>query len=86
MPIYNNEPIVRALLRLADGLPEHEAVWGAAGPALEKAPSLAGQIPTSSQKTSVNFLQKTSRAILRSLLAGRRSIFPHSYHIVLRFL
>jgi len=86
MPIYNNEPIVRALLRLPDDLPAHEDVFAAPRPELEKAPSLAGQILTSSQRSRVNFLEGASRAILRSFLAGRRSTFPHSYQIVLRFL
>jgi len=69
MPIYNNELLIRALSHLPDDLPEHEAVFAAAGPELEKARSLAGQILTPEQRSRVKFLGGASRDILAELLS-----------------
>lgn len=74
MPIYNNELLIRALSHLPDELPEHEAIFAAAGPELEKARSLAGQILTPGQRSRVKFLGGASRDILAELL-GRAHIY-----------
>ncbi|MGB6832607.1 MAG: glycosyltransferase family 4 protein [Candidatus Acidiferrum sp.] len=74
MPIYNNELLIRALSHLPDHLPQHETVFAASGPELEKARSLAGKILTPSQRSRVKFLGGASRDTLAKLL-GQAHIY-----------
>jgi glycosyltransferase involved in cell wall biosynthesis len=69
MPIYNNELLIRALAYLPEDLLEHEVVFAAAGPQLESARSLAGQILTPNQRSRVKFLGGASRDLLAELLS-----------------
>jgi glycosyltransferase involved in cell wall biosynthesis len=69
MPVYNNELLIRALSYLPDDLPEHETVFAAKGPELEKARSLAEHILTLRQRSRVKFLGGASRDTLAELLS-----------------
>lgn len=69
LPIYNNELLIRALKHLPRDLPEYQVTFAAAGPELEKARALAGEILPAAQRKRVKFLGGASRDMLAELLS-----------------